>query len=192
MMKKLLILPNTIFRPILVSIPLLFIFVSAIRMNDAVQTFGKLYPLIIFSGLAVVFTFVFFFRPVILSHDEIKSIGPFSSRDKAIINMDKTLILTERGSGLISIDLFGNDGMNADLDWLKGENVLHDTYLFKSKVVGGVHTMKKILLFFGADEALADEILSADAIERETYGMQISSSKIEENKEIRIKFTANL
>ena len=192
MMKKLLIFPNTIFRPILVSIPLLFIFVSAIRMNDAVQTSGKLYPLIIFSGLAVVFTFVFFFRPVILSHDEIKSIGPFSSRDKAIINMDKTLILTERGSGLISIDLYGNDGMNADLDWLKGENVLHDTYLFKSKVVGGVHTMKNILLFFGANEALADEILSADAIERETYGMEISSSKIEENKEIRIKFTANL
>ena len=191
-MKKLLVFPNTVFRPVLVSIPLLFIFVSAIRMNDTVKAAGKLYPLIIFSGLAVIFTFVFFFRPVILAHDEIKSIGPFSTRDKAIINMGKTLILTERGSGLISIDLFGNDGTNADLDWLKEESVLHDTYLFKSKVVGGVHTMKRILLFFGADEALTDEIITADAIERETYGMQIATSKIEENKEIRIKFTANL
>lgn len=191
-MKKFLFFPNTIFRPIIVSIPMIFLFILSIRMNDAVDTPGGLIPLIIFSALATVFTYVFFFRPVILARDEVKSIGPFSTRDKAIINKDKTLIITERRHGLVSIDLYGNYGTNADLDWLKNETVAHDTYLFKSKVLGGVSTMKSVLLFFGVEQGLVDSILSSDNAEREAYGLKISLSTKEDGKELRIKFTETL
>ena len=191
-MKKFLFFPNTIFRPIIVSLPMIFLFILSIRMNDTVDTPGGLYPLIIFSALATVFTYVFFFRPVILSRDEIKSIGPFSSRDKAIINEGKTLIITERRHGLVSIDLYGNDGTNADLDWLKNETVAHDTYLFKSKVLGGTSTMKSALLFFGAEADLIDTILASDDTEIEIYGLIISLSTKDCGKEMRIKFTKTL
>lgn len=191
-MKKFLFFPNTIFRPIIVSFPLVFLFVMAIRLNPAVDSPGKLYPLIIFSGLAVIFTFVFFFRPVILSRDEIKSIGPFSSQDKAIINDGKTLIITERKGGLVSIDLYGNDGINADLDWLKNEAVAHDTYLFKSRVLGGVAAMKRILLLYGIDNDLTDAIIACDNTEKAVSGLIISLSKQEFGKEMRIKFTETL
>ena len=191
-MKKFLFFPNTIFRPILVAFPLVFLFAIAIRMNPEVDSPGRLYPLIIFSGLAVIFTFIFFFRPVILSRDEIKSIGPFSSKDKAIINEGKTLIITKRKKGLVSIDLYGNNGMNADLDWLKNETVAHDTYLFKSKVLGGKRTMRKILLFFGADDINAIALADSEAATKELSGMNVTVSTQEGKREIRIKFTETL
>ena len=191
-MKKILVFPNTIWRPFWVALPLAFLLVVSIRMNPEVDTPGRLYPLMIFSAAAIIFTFVFYFRPVILSRDEIKSIGPFSSRDKAVINKGKTLILTERDRGMLSIDLYGNDGTNADLDWLKGEDTAHDTYLFKSKVLGGISTMKSILLFFGSDERSADDILAADSKEIELYGMIVTATTADEKKEIRIKFTETL
>ena len=191
-MKKILIFPNTIWRPFLVALPLAFLLTVSIRMNPEVDTPGKLYPLIIFSAAAIIFTFLFYFRPVILSRDEIKSIGPFSSRDKAVINKDKTLILTERDRGMLSIDLYGNDGTNADLDWLKNEDVAHDTYLFKSKVLGGISTMKNVLFFFGADEKSANRLLSADEAEMELYGMIVTVTTTDQKKEMRIKFTKTL
>lgn len=192
-MKKFLFFPNTIFRPFIISIPFVFLLVVSIIMNPVVDTLVKLYPLIIFSACAVIFTFTFFFRPVILSREEIKSIGPFSSRDKAIINEGKTLIITPRRSGLVSIDLYGNYGINAGLDWLKNETVTHDTYLFKSKVLGGVATMKHVLLFFGVEPDIADTIIASDNIEKEVYGLIISLSTNQENvKEMRIEFTKTL
>ena len=103
------------------------------------------------------------------------------------------MIITPRRGGLVSIDLYGNYGINAGLDWLKNETETHDTYLFKSKVIGGIGTMKRVLLFFGVEPDIADAIIASDNAEKEVYGLIISLSSTKENgKEMRIKFTKTL
>ncbi len=191
-MKKKLYFPCVVLRPILISIPLALLLAAAIALNNAVDTLLKLYPLIIFSILAMIFTFVYFFRVVSLSKEEIKVIGPFSSKDCSIINEGKTLIITRRRGNRISIDLFGNNGVNADLDWLKNEQTVRDIYLFKSKVVGGTNSIIRILRYLGIDEADASEIAASDEYAKEYADYTVSVSSPEEMKEIRIKFTNTL
>ena len=190
--KKNLFFPCVILRPILISIPLAIVLASAITLNHAVDTLFKLYPLMIFSSLAIVFTFVYFFRVVSLSKDEIKVIGPFSSKDSSVINEGKTLIITERAGGRISIDLFGNNGVNADLVWLKSEEGLHDFYLFKSNVVGGHGTVKRILRFFDLDKSEAERIASSEELYREFPDYDLTVSTADGMREIRIKFTRTI
>jgi len=191
-MKKKLYFPCVVLRPILISIPLALLLAAAIALNNAVDTLLKLYPLIIFSILAIIFTFVYFFRVVSLSKEEIKIIGPFSSKDCSIINEGKTLIITRRRGNRISIDLFGNNGVNADLDWLKNEQTVRDIYLFKSKVVGGTSSIIRILRYLGIDETDAAEIAASDEYSKEYADYTVSVSSPEEMKEIRIKFTNTL
>ena len=188
-MKKQLYLPCTIWRPILVSLPLALLLAVSVRMNPEVDTPGKLYPLIAFSILAIIFTFVYFFRVVTISKDEIKIIGPFSSKDSSLINEGKTLIITQRSLNRISVDLFGNNGVNADLDWLKNEEKVRDIYLFKSDIVGGKNTIAKILLYFDINRDDANLFISSNAAFKEYQDYTVSASQAEDAKEIRIKFT---
>ena len=122
-MKKKLFFPCTILRPFLVATPLVLVMAAAIRLNDAVDTLVKLYPLIIACGAGIIFTFIYFFRGITVSKDEVRYIGVFSSRDSAVINEGKTLILTLKAKNKVAIDLYGNNGVNAELDWLRGEAV---------------------------------------------------------------------
>ena len=188
-MKKSLYFTRTVLRPILVSIPPAIVLASAIILNDSVKASGKLFPLMIFAGLAIAFSFVFFFRVVKLTKEEIKMIGPFSSKDNSVINEGKTLIITRRSVGRISIDLFGNNGVNADLDWLKNVQTVRDIYLFKSNVVGGANAIKRILLFFGISAEDAEAFLSSKEAYKEYPDYTVSVSCPEDEGEIRIKFT---
>ena len=188
-MRKSLYFPRTVLRPIFISIPPIIVLIASILLNDLVKSPLKLYPLIIFSGLVIAFTFVFFFRVVVLTKEEIKMIGPFSSKDSSIINEGKTLIITRRSIGRISIDLYGNTGVNADLDWLRDVHTVRDIYLFKSNVVGGTNAIKHILLFFGVSEVDVDTLLSSNEAYNEYPDYTISVSSPEEKQEIRIKFT---
>ena len=116
-------------------------------------------------------------------------IGPFSSKDNSIINEGKTLIITRRSACRISIDLYGNNGVNADLDWLRDVRTVRDIYLFKSNVVGGDRAIERILLFFDVDKKDAEAIISAKEAYKEYPDFTISISSIENKQEIRIKFT---
>ena len=188
-MKKRLYFPRTILRPIIISIPPAIVLIASIMLNGLVKAPGGLYPLIVASGLIIAFTFVFFFRVVTLATDEIKMIGPFSSKDSSVINEGKTLIITRRSAGRISIDLYGNNGVNADLDWLRDVRTVRDIYLFKSNVVGGVGAIKRILLFFGISEEDAETLISSKDIYKEYPDYTVSISCVEDAQEIRIKFT---
>ena len=188
-MKKCLYFPRTILRPIFISIPPAIVLIASIILNDLVEAPGGLYPLMIASILIIAFTFVFFFRVVTLSTDEIKMIGPFSSKDSSVINEGKTLIITRRSAGRISIDLYGNNGVNADLDWLRDMRTIRDIYLFKSNVVGGVGAIKRILLFFDISEEDAEAIIFSKEIYKEYPDYTVSVSCPDDAQEIRIKFT---
>ena len=179
-------------RPIFVAIPPAIVLVSAILLNDTVKAPGKLYPLIIFAALAIIFTFIFFFRVVVLSKEEIKMIGPFSSRDSSVINEGKTLIITRRSAGRISIDLYGNNGVNAGFDWLRDVRTVRDIYLFKSNVVGSTGAIKRILLFFGVIAEDAGALASAKEAYMEYPDYNISVSCPNDEQEIRIEFTKTI
>ena len=116
-------------------------------------------------------------------------IGPFSSKDSSVINEGKTLIITRRSAGRISLDLYGNNGVNADLDWLRDVHTIRDIYLFKSNVVGGAGAIKSILLFFGISKEDADSLVSAREAYKEYPDYTVSVSSPDEKQELRIKFT---
>ena len=186
-MKKFLFFPCTILRPFLVSLPLVLIMAAAIRLNDAVDTPLKLYPLIIFLGGAIIFTFVYFFRAIILTKDEVKYIGLFSSRDRAVINEGKTLIITLKPKHRMKVDLYGNDGVNAELDWLKDENVVRDTYLFRGSAIGGTSEIDRIFDLF--DVPMVGSMLQpleGTTLDYEDY--TVTTSETDGNLEVRIKF----
>jgi hypothetical protein len=102
------------------------------------------------------------------------------------------LIITKRRGHRISIDLFGNNGVNAELDWLKNEQTVHDIYLFKSNVIGGTGAILNILLYFGIDESDAKNIVSSSECSKEYADYTVSVSSPDEIQEIRIKFTNTL
>ena len=106
-----------------------------------------------------------------------------------MINEGKTLIITRRSVGRISIDLYGNNGVNADLDWLRDVRTVRDIYLFKSNVVGGAGAIKRILLFFGISEEDTEMIVSSRNIYNEFPDYTVSVSSPDDAQEIRIKFT---
>lgn len=164
---------------------------GAIIMNDTVDTPMRLYPLIVVCALGIIFTFVYFFKAVVIAKDEVKYVGPFSSRDSAIINEGKTLIITKLAHGKLAISLYGNDGVNASLDWLKSETAVRDVYLFKGKAIGGALAIKSALRFFGVcDEDLSLLVSEEVTLERDDY--TLSSATTENGREIRIKFKKTL
>lgn len=191
-MKKQLFYPCTLLRPFVVALPMAALLVASILMNDTVDTLLKLYPMIIACSLGIIFTFVYFFKAIVLSKDEIKYIGPFSSRDSAVINEGKTLILTLRKNGKLGLALYGNNGENASLDWLKSETAIRDIYLFKGKAIGGVGAMSRTLEFFdvpGDDIKMITEHEEA-SLDYEDYS--ITASIVEGEKEVRLKFKKTL
>ena len=190
-MKKKLFFPCTILRPFLVAAPLVLVMAAAIRLNDAVDTLVKLYPLIIACGAGIIFTFIYFFRGITVSKDEVRYIGVFSSRDSAVINEGKTLILTLKAKNKVAIDLYGNNGVNAELDWLRGEAV-RDTYLFRGKAIGGVGAVCSVLRFFGLPDEHIDRLLESEelTLEYEDYTVKIGEANGE--RELRITFKKTL
>ena len=102
------------------------------------------------------------------------------------------MIITKRRGHRISIDLFGNNGVNADLDWLKNEQAVHDIYLFKSNVVGGAGEITSILLYFGIDKTDANDIVSSPECSKKYADYTVSVSSPDGIQEIRIKFTNTL
>lgn len=174
-----------------VIIPMLAVMTVAIQLNDYSKDLLKFYPLIIFLAGCIIFTFVYLFRAVGLGFDEVRTIGLFSSRERVMINEGKTLTLTLLPKRKILIELFGNDGVLAQLDWLSpGEDgSIPDINLFRAKAVGGKRALKKVLKFYCLDAKTADELVRNDGERYEDDLVVITSSTTEEGyKQVNIKF----
>ncbi|MBQ8689394.1 MAG: hypothetical protein IJ515_03415 [Clostridia bacterium] len=194
MKKKYLFCTNAWFY--LSELPLAFLLVVACRFNSTVDTLMGLIPLIVVLSAAMIFIFLYFFRMVVISYEEIKMLGLFSSRDKAIINKDKTLILTIRPGADLKIELFGNNGTPSLLSGLKDDPPM-DIYLFRGKVIGRKRAAKSILRFFKMSEedivaAVGDFVMdksdTPNVFFRDCELFTVTSEKIDDNREIRIKF----
>ena len=138
-----------------VMIPMAALLALAIAYNDRALGLLKYYPLIVFSSGAIVFTLVYFFRLVGFGFEEIRTMGLFSSRERVSINEGRTLTITKMPARKLQFELFGNDGVLAQLDWLVPEEdgTIPDINLFRAKALGGNRTLLSILKFYGVESS---------------------------------------
>lgn len=172
-----------------VEAPLAFLLYVAIRHNENVPGLLKLYPLMIIDVAAMMFALVFFFRLISVSYAEIKYIGLFTSRDSAIINAGKRLIITVERLGRVRFVLMGHDEM-AGFDWLKpeDEDERAEIALFRGKAYGGKGAVKRILRTYGVKSADLDKILGEGGFERSYTNVTVRTRELEEAHEVEIRF----
>ncbi len=179
---------STRLRTYWVIAPMIFVLYLCISFNDAAKGWLKLYPLIIFSILAIVFTHIYLFRVMKISYGEVKYIGYFSSRDSATVNEGKTLVLDLYPRGRLSVKLYGNEGYNPDIKWLQNdENDVSDICLFRGKAYGGRKDAERILAYFGVGRVDFQDIFSTDGFEKSYTNVTVSSLTELEHRQIRIR-----
>lgn len=135
----------------LTELPVILLLVISVRHNSAAENFGKLYPLIILLSLLIVFIAIYFFRGVIISNDEIKCVGVFSSKDSAIIKKDRTLVITTMNKKRIKLELFGDGGDDPAYEWLR-DDLPSEINLFRAKAYGSTSSVKRVLFYFDVPE----------------------------------------
>lgn len=171
------------------EIPVVGLLIASILKNEDSHSALKLYPLIIGSAAAAIFIALYFFRAVTVSYTEIKHIGLFSRREKAMINEKKTLIITEMKRGRLKIVLFGNNGLPPIYADPEAEESLPvDIHLFDGTVLGRGRAIKRILRFFSLSDTEAEELLSRES-EISLDFLTATSSFGEDGREIRLYFT---
>ena len=170
-----------------VLLPLILLLVLCLAFNSHVEHYLKLYPLMAVSVAGIVLALVYYFRGVLISYEEIKEVGRFSSHDSAIINKGKTIILYREGHSRVRVILFGNDGIKPELSWMKStQDAPKDISLFRSRAYGGNHAIKKVLRYFGAPEEELDGFLRGDC-EKQYTNVTVSSRLDGEIRKIYIK-----
>ena len=146
-----------------VLLPLIAIFSLCLAFNSQIEHYLKLYPLMAVSLGGIVLALVYYFRGVLISYEEIKAIGRFSSRDTAIINKDKTIILYRERHSRIRVILFGNDGIVPELSWMKSTgDAPKDISLFRSHAYGGNRAIKRVMAYFGVPSDELDTFIDGD------------------------------
>lgn len=171
-----------------IELPLAILLTLAIIFNGSSKALLKLYPLIVLCSMAIIFVFIFFFRLIQLGWDEIRYIGLFSSRDRAVITEGKKLDLLLVGKSAIKVTLIGNDGKPAAFDWVKDSEPLRDICLFRGKMLGGKRTATRILKFYGADEATIRCLFVDIGYAADLENVTVSSYDDDGNLCISIKF----
>lgn len=173
----------------LTALPLAVVLALAIIFNASSDGILKLYPLIFTSAAGIIFIFVYLLRIIVITTDEIRIAGLFSSRDTAIINKGKTLIISQRKNKRLKVILFGNDGTRPSLDWAQSEDFTPvDINLFKEIGYGTSNSIRRLLKYF----EVADEVID-DMLNKSEYYLELPLYKLskttEDNKfEYRITF----
>ena len=172
-----------------VLLPMSIVLNLSLRFNEHVDGGVKLYPLIIFSIGAIIFTFIYYFRFIAISFSEIKYVGRFTSRDSATINEGKTLVVELLEKKKVSIRLYGNEGYNPEIKWLNDENGAHgDICLFRGRAYGDEQIAVRILLHLGVHAKDIDSILAEDSFSETFENVTVSTSIENGHKQFKIRF----
>lgn len=176
-----------------VLVPITIVLWLSVHFNRAADGLYKLYPLIIFSVIAIIFAIVYLFRAIEISYAEIKYIGRFSSRDSATINEGKTIVIDLLPKKKVSIQLYGNEGYNPEIKWLQNdEGEVEDICLFRGKSYGGRNDAARILLYFGVDANDIDAFLTSDKEPVDYENVTVASLTYLEHRQIRIQMNTTI
>jgi len=176
-------------RMYLTEIPIMILFMIALRYNQESKEVMKLYPLLIFLAASMIFIVVYFFIAISISFEEIRYHGLYSSRDHAEINEGKELIITLYEKRRIRLELFGNDGKPPELSWVKDdENYTPiDIFLFRGKAIGGKRKIKSLLKYFGVDDTAIEAVFNKENFSGEYEYVSLMSECSEDKTVIRLK-----
>ena len=169
------------------EIPLLAALYITCYYNFTMKSPWRFIPMIIILALLIAFIAVYFFRYITVSYEEVRCHGLFSSRDSAVINKDKTLIIEMRHGANLRIYLWGNDGRPPLYKGLGGEESV-DIYLFRGRAIGGKGAVRRILTYFGLSSADVELLLCEERATLDYSAVCVSSEKKEDVRELRIKF----
>ena len=176
-----------------VLVPITIVLWLSVHFNKAADGLYKLYPLIIFSVIAIIFAIVYLFRAIEISYAEIKYIGRFSSRDSATINEGKTIVIDLLPKKKVSIQLYGNEGYNPEIKWLQNdEGEVEDICLFRGKSYSGRNDAARILLYFGVDANDIDAFLTSDKEPVDYENVTVASLTYLEHRQIRIQMNTTI
>ena len=176
-----------------VLVPITIVLWLSVHFNRAADGLYKLYPLIIFSVIAIIFAIVYLFRAIEISYAEIKYIGRFSSRDSATINEGKTIVIDLLPKKKVSIQLYGNEGYNPEIKWLQNdEGEVEDICLFRGKSYSGRNDAARILLYFGVDANDIDAFLTSDKEPVDYENVTVASLTYLEHRQIRIQMNTTI
>lgn len=190
-MKKLILFGTKLY-VYLIEIPVVVLLLYAINYNNNADSLLKLYPLIVFSSLAIIFIALYFFNAVIISVEKVSQIGLFSSRDKAILNKDRAIVITYLPHNKLRIEVLAMQYKPA-LEWINEEDYAPtESSVFRERVIGKNGTAKRILSFFGATDEDIKSLISQDNTEIKTEEIDYSSTVYNDRKQIKIKFNKTL
>lgn len=182
----------TKFRVYLCELPLIILLMIAIRQNGNVDTRIKLYPLITLLILGMIFILIYFFRLVRIRYDEIRSIGLFSGRERALIKKDRTLEFTLWPKSKMIVELFGKNEAPS-LDWIEPEEYKDvSVNLYRMKTVGNEKTLKNALLYFGIPKDDHDKIFNENSLTLEYDEITLFSRIEKENRKIALTFKESI
>lgn len=172
----------------LTEIPPITLLIIAINFNSEVDTLTRLYPLIITLSALIIFIAAYFFRAVVIGYDAIKCIGPFSSKDKAIIAKEKSLVITILPKRRIRLELFGSgEDLAKSCKWLSGDE-LSSINLFRAKANGSENTVRRILNFFDVPKETFALLIEKDGYTEDFENVRVISDTVNEAKTIKIEF----
>ena len=167
--------------------PVVFLLVIAILYNNDVDSIFKLYPLIVVLSGVIVFMILYFFRAVIITHDDLKCIGVYSSKEYSPIKSGNTLVITRLKSTRALIELYGISDL-PDFDWSKEEK--HEINLFRARTNCNKRCIKKILTYYGFSEDDAENAINSDiytSASEEAF-LYTKTNELNECKQICIVF----
>ena len=125
---------------------------------------------------------------MIVSAEGVRSFGPFSSKDRAIINKDKTLVFTLRPNRRLMIELFGKDDA-PELDWIsKDEGARDYANLYRDIAIGGERTICKVLSAFGVPNAEIEKAIASESFNGEYAIVSLEKKKTELGDTYSVKF----
>lgn len=172
----------------LAEIPPILLMLVAIRYNANAEGIG-LYPLIIFCAAAAALIFVYFFRMIIISKEEIRSAGLFSSRDSAVIEKNTSLTFTLLPRRKIRVELDGI-AKSSGLAWaVRDDGDGAYINLYREIAIGDNKSLSRVLTYFGVTESECKKLLEEGGAEF-TYDYFVASSfESDGAKKVKIQFT---
>ena len=189
---KFLFFLSTKLKVFLTEIPPIILLMVAIAYNGAVDSPFKLYPLMVILCALILFIPVYFLRGVLISYEEVRCVGFFSSKEKAIIKEDRTLVLTVLPKRKVRIELFAkNDDGESSYAWLANEASVF-VNVFRARVNGKEGIVRRTLRYFEIDE----DVIS-DAIENDNFSAELEKVKVmtdieNESKKVIVYFKQTL
>lgn len=189
---KFLLFLSTRLRVFLTEVPPIILLTFAIIYNGAVDNPFKLYPLMVILCALILFIPIYFLRGVFISYEEVRCVGFFSSKEKAIIKEDRMLVLTLLPKKKVRIELFSkNDDGEASYAWLENEEAVY-VNIFRARVNGKSGVIKRILRYFEIDEDVITSALENENFSAKLEKVNVASGIENESKMVSVYFKETL